>query len=213
MGRLKVSEIFKSIQGESSYAGKPCIFIRLAGCNLRCNFCDTRYAYEKGVYFAADALLKKVLKYKTGLVCITGGEPLIQKDIFRVIDGLIRGGKKVLIETNGSVCIKDVNKKAIIIMDIKCPLSGQSGSFLVKNLKHIKSKDEIKFVISGRKDYLWAKRTAERFKGKKCGILFSPARGFLKASDLADWMLDDDLNARLNIQLHKVIWPGRNRGI
>lgn len=138
---------------------------------------------------------------------------MIQRDIFRVIDGLIRGGKKVVIETNGSVCIKDVNKKAIIIMDIKCPLSGQSGSFLAKNLKHIRSKDEINFVISGRKDYLWAKREAERFIGKKCGILFSPARGLLKASELAKWMLDDDSDARLNIQLHKVIWPGRNRGV
>ncbi|MCK9555236.1 radical SAM protein [bacterium] len=213
MGRLKVNEIFKSIQGESSHAGEPCVFVRLAGCNLRCGFCDTRYAYEKGVYLNAETLVKKVLRYKPGLVCITGGEPLIQKDIFCVIDELIRCGKKIIIETNGSACIKNINKKATIVMDIKCPLSGQSGSFFAKNMEYIKSEDEIKFVISGRKDYLWAKRVVKKIEGKKCNILFSPAYGLLKASDLAGWILEDDLKVRLNLQLHKVIWPNRTRGV
>ncbi|MDD5645023.1 MAG: radical SAM protein [bacterium] len=213
MGRLKVSEIFKSIQGESSYSGNPCVFVRLAGCNLRCGFCDTRYAYEKGIYFETGPFLKRILKYKTGIVCITGGEPLIQKDIYAVIDELILKGKKVIVETNGSVCIKDVNKKAVVVMDIKCPLSGQCGSFFRDNIRYLKDNDEVKFVISGRRDYLWARRVIKSIRGKRCVMLLSPAYGILKASDLAEWMLEDNLDARLNLQIHKIIWPKKTRGV
>lgn len=202
---MKVCEIFSSIQGESSYAGLPCTFIRLSGCNLRCSYCDTTYAYDEGFEMTVEQVMDAVRGSGIPLVEITGGEPLLQKEVFDLIDKLIKEGYRVLIETNGSVDIGDVNKEAIIIMDIKTPGSGMSKEFMPSNLSLLKSVDEIKFVICNRRDYEWAREfiNTHSLKGQ---ILFSPASGMLDPEELSRWIIEDRLNVRLNLQIHKYIF-------
>jgi len=211
---VKVCEIFKSIQGESRYAGLPCTFIRITGCNLRCSYCDTQYAFYEGGELSEDEIIKEVKGAGVNLVEITGGEPLLQEEVYHLIERLLNEGYTVLIETNGSMSIKEIDKKAIIILDIKTPGSGMSEEMDLSNIEHIKSTDEIKFVIANRADYEWSKEIINKYSLKdKCHLLLSPAFGILPPEDLARWMLEDGLNARLNPQLHKYIFGPDKRGV
>jgi 7-carboxy-7-deazaguanine synthase len=211
---VKVCEIFKSIQGESSYAGMPCLFIRLTGCNLRCFYCDTIYAYYEGRELSEDDIMSEVHRAGINLVEITGGEPLLQREVFHLIKRLLDEGYKVLVETNGSVSIKDVDRRAVIILDMKTPGSGMSEEMDLSNLDTVISSDEIKFVITSRMDYEWSKEIIHKYGLKeKCHLLLSPASGVLPPEDLARWMLEDGLEARLNLQLHKYIFNSEKRSI
>jgi len=211
---MKVCEIFTSIQGESSYAGVPCTFIRITGCNLRCSYCDTTYAYYEGRELSEDEIMSKVRDAGIHLVEITGGEPLLQKEVYHLIERLLDEGYKVLVETNGSISIKEIDRRAVVILDIKTPGSGMSGEMDLSILNDLKSTDEVKFVITNRTDYEWAKEIIVRYNIiDKCNVLVSPAFGILLPEDLAQWMIEDRLKARLNLQLHKCIYSPDGRGI
>jgi 7-carboxy-7-deazaguanine synthase len=211
---MRVCEIFTSIQGESSHAGKPCIFIRMTGCNLRCSYCDTTYAYNEGRELSEEDILKKIRNAGIRLVEITGGEPLLQKGIYHLIERLLDDGYTVLIETNGSINIKDVDKRAVVILDIKTPGSRMCEEMDLSNIDHIKNNDEVKFVITDRIDYEWSKDIIQKYNlTSKCLILMSPAYGILPTEDLAKWMLEDRLEARLNLQVHKYIFGPDRRGV
>lgn len=212
---LLVNEIFYSIQGESIYSGRPCIFVRLTGCNLRCSYCDTRYAYEQGVNMELTEIMNRIAAYKCQLVEITGGEPLIQSETPVLIYRLLENGYEVMLETNGSLDISRVDGRCIKIVDIKCPTSGESNENDMENLKRLGSKDQVKFVIGNRSDYEYAKQTIDSncpdFPEEQ--ILFSPVSGGMSPNRLAEWILKDNLNVRLHLQLHKIIWPDRERGV
>lgn len=211
---MKVCEIFTSIQGESSYAGLPCTFIRLTGCNLRCTFCDTTYAYNEGNELSEKDIMNKVRHASINLVEITGGEPLLQKEVYHLMVRLIDDGYRVLVETNGSLSIKDIDKRAVVILDIKTPGSGMSEKMDLSNLNEIKPVDEVKFVITNRADYEWSKEIIGNYKLiDKCRLLLSPAYGVLAPEYLAGWMLEDKLKARLNLQIHKYIFNSERRGV
>ncbi|MEA1948916.1 MAG: radical SAM protein [Thermodesulfobacteriota bacterium] len=212
---LLVNEIFYSIQGESIYSGRPCIFVRLTGCNLRCSYCDTRYAYEQGVNMELTEIMNHIAAYMCRLVEITGGEPLLQSETPILIYRLLENGYEVMLETNGSLDISRVDERCIKIVDIKCPTSGESDKNDMENLKRLGSKDQVKFVIENRLDYEYAKETMDSncpdFPEEQ--ILFSPVSGGIAPSRLAEWILEDNLNVRLHLQLHKIIWPDRKRGV
>jgi 7-carboxy-7-deazaguanine synthase len=211
---MKVCEIFSSIQGESSFAGIPCTFIRLTGCNLRCSYCDTSYAYYEGQELTVDEIIREVQRTGINLVEITGGEPLLQDEAHLLIKRLIDEGYKVLVETNGSQDIKQIDKKAIVILDIKTPGSGTSKEMDFSNLDYIKSSDEIKFVITNREDYEWSKDIIQKYKlMERCKLLLSPAFGTLPPENLAKWIIGDKLKIRFNLQLHKYIFSSEQRGI
>ena len=211
---MKICEIFLSIQGESSYSGLPCVFIRMSGCNLRCVYCDTSYAYEEGREMTEDDVFRKALSFGIGLTEITGGEPLQQSDTLSLVTRLIDGGHVVLIETNGSIGISGVDRRAIIIMDIKTPGSGMSGTLKIENLKLLKPNDELKFVIADRRDYEWSRDfIREHGLSDICATLMSPVFGVLSPADLAGWILDDRLSVRFNLQLHKYIYGPEERGV
>jgi len=211
---VKICEIFTSIQGESSFAGIPCTFVRLTGCNLRCSYCDTVYAYEGGHELSGEEVIRKVRNAGLNLVEITGGEPLLQEEIHYVISKLIGEGRTVLIETNGSLSIKGIDRRAVIILDIKTPGSGMSDRMDFSNLDEIRKHDEVKFVITNRDDYEWAKDTIHKFDlTQKCNLLISPAFGYIRPEDLARWIIGDKLPARLNPQLHKYIFGSEQRGV
>ena len=212
---LLVNEIFYSIQGESIYSGRPCIFVRLTGCNLRCSYCDTRYAYEQGAKMELTEIVSRIADYKCPLVEITGGEPLLQSDTPTLIYKLLENGYEVLMETNGSLDISGVDGRCIKIVDIKCPTSGESDKNDMENLKRLGPKDQVKFVIENRIDYEYAKETIDSncpdFPEEQ--ILFSPVSEGIAPSRLAKWILEDNLNVRLHLQIHKIIWPDRKRGV
>jgi len=212
---MKVCEIFTSIQGESSYAGLPCTFIRFSGCNLRCSYCDTTYAYNEGIELTEDEIINEVSLVGVNLIEITGGEPLLQDGVPHLIERLLNDGHKVLLETNGSKSIKDIDPRAVIILDIKTPGSGMSTEMDFSNLDYLKPTDEVKFVLTGREDYEWAKDIIEQhFLLGRCTVLLSPAFGVLPAKTLVKWILEDRLDVRLNIQIHKYIFEeeGSRRG-
>lgn len=212
---LLVNEIFYSIQGESIYSGRPCIFVRLSGCNLRCTYCDTQYAYEKGEKMEIDRILRKVSEFKCRLIEITGGEPLIQSETPVLVSRLLDNGYVVMMETNGSLDISRVDPRCIKVLDMKCPSSNESKKNDVKNIQKLHSKDQIKFVIGNHEDYTFAKNTISShcpdFPGNR--ILFSPVYGKMPPAELAEWILKDHLNVRLHLQLHKYIWPDKEKGI
>jgi 7-carboxy-7-deazaguanine synthase len=216
---MKVCEIFASIQGESAYAGLPCVFVRLSGCNLRCIYCDTVYARddagdEEIIEMSIEEVIESAHSFGISLIEITGGEPLMQKETPVLVERLLHSGFTVLIETNGSISIKDLDERAIIIMDIKTPASGMFENMDLLNLKYLKAKDEVKFVITDRNDYEWAKNFIKDYRlTDKRSILFSPAYGMLLPSDLAEWIIHDRLTVRLNLQLHKYIYGPDARGI
>lgn len=206
---LLVNEIFYSIQGESIHSGRPCVFVRLTGCNLRCSYCDTCYAYDKGSEMEIAAILDRVSTYNCPLIEITGGEPLIQKETPDLIYCLLEKGYEVLMETNGSFDASIVDKRCIKIIDIKCPTSGESNKNDLNNLKNLNPKDQVKFVIGNRGDYEFAGKIIKLIHPEFPAnhILFSPVSGKMEYAKLAKWILEDNLNVRLHLQLHKIIWP------
>ncbi len=216
---MKINEIFFSIQGESTYAGLPCAFVRLTGCNLRCSYCDTRYAYEEGEEQTPEQVIDAVTRFPTGLVEITGGEPLLQPETLALVTALADRRYKVLLETNGSVSLQGIDARATTIMDIKCPGSGMSEHMLWDNLGLLRPRDEVKFVLIDRADYDWAVEIMEEHRlYEKHTVHLSPAFGVLEPSELASWMLaspapNDVSNVRLHLQLHKYIWPRVERGV
>ena len=213
---LKVNEIFYSIQGESSYAGRHCVFVRLTGCNLRCSYCDTQYAYSDGEELEIYQIIDKVAFYKGPLVEITGGEPLIQTETPILIHDLLEKGFKVLLETNGSQDISQLDERCIKIIDIKCPSSGISGNNDLKNLHRLTHRDEMKFVIGNQEDYEHAKEildftNANPFRTNP--IHFSPVFGKMEPAVLTKWILEDHLEVKLQLQLQKYIWDPEKRGV
>jgi 7-carboxy-7-deazaguanine synthase len=212
---LLVNEIFYSIQGESTFSGRPCIFVRLAGCNLRCSYCDTRYAYEQGVDMEITEIMNRIAAYQCQLVEITGGEPLLQSQTPILIYRLLENGYEVMLETNGSLDISRVDGRCVKIVDIKCPTSGESDKNDLENLNRLRSKDQVKFVIGNRSDYDYAKEIVHSISPdfSEEQILFSPVSEKIPPSRLAEWILEDNLNVRLHLQLHKIIWPDKLRGV
>jgi 7-carboxy-7-deazaguanine synthase len=211
---MKVCEIFASIQGESSYTGLPCVFVRMTGCNLRCSYCDTAYAYEEGIEMSEEGVVAAVLKFGLKLAEITGGEPLLQQEIFPLVTRLLDSGLTVLIETNGTVSIADIDRRAVVIMDVKTPGSGMAEGLKTGNFGLLKKNDELKFVIGSKSDYEWAVNIMSGYGlAEKCAILFSPVFNKVSLADLSAWIIRDRLPVRLNLQLHKYIYPGEQRGV
>jgi len=213
---LTVNEIFYSIQGESTYAGWPCVFIRLTGCNLRCRYCDTTYAYDQGEDMALDPLVAKVEDFNCNLVEVTGGEPLLQDETPCLISALIENRHTVLLETNGSQDISTVDNKCIRIVDIKCPSSGMEQETYWKNLEYLTARDQLKFVIANQEDYVYAKTVLNNpliKRNEKMVVNLSPVFNELDLKKLAAWILEDKLRARLHIQLHKFIWGENAKGV
>jgi 7-carboxy-7-deazaguanine synthase len=211
---LEVTEIYKSVQGESTYMGLPCVFIRLTGCNLRCVWCDTPHAFHDGKKLSIHQIIDEVKSYDINLVEITGGEPLLQKEVFPLMESLLKNKFKVMLETSGSLAINNVPAKVIKIIDLKCPGSGEENKNLWENLNHLTSTDEIKFVIADKTDYEWSKKVLQDYElDKKVPVLFSPVFEKLKLKDLTEWILEDNLPVRLHTQLHKYIWDQKTIGV
>jgi 7-carboxy-7-deazaguanine synthase len=215
MPSLRVTEIFYSIQGESTRAGLPCVFVRLTGCPMRCVWCDTAYAFEGGRTLSIDEILDEVRRHPCRLVEVTGGEPLAQRDARTLIARLLDEDRTVLVETGGGVSIEGVDPRAVLVYDIKCPDSGEEGANLWANLEHLKPGiDEVKFVIASRRDYLWAAEVLRaRGLAERHAVHFSPAHGLVEAAELAGWILEDGLRVRLQVQLHKILWTPEARGV
>ena len=211
---LVITEIYASVQGESSFAGLPCVFVRLTGCPLRCRWCDTVYGFKGGETQSFEHIIEQIRATGINLVELTGGEPLAQKNCIPFMERLIEEGFEVLCETSGSEPIADVPKGVTLIMDLKCPASGMCEKNLWANLDFLKPNDEIKFVIADRGDYEWAKATIERHSlGGRFQLLMSVAFGLLEPATLVDWMIEDRLPCRLNLQQHKYIWSPRKKGV
>lgn len=211
---MRVTEIFHSIQGESSYAGLPCVFVRLTGCPLRCSWCDSEYAFHGGTEIALDDVMSRISKYGCPLVELTGGEPLHQPEAFRLIEMLCNDRYTVLIETSGAIDISTVDQRAHIILDIKCPGSGMMDRMDWDNLTHLTSKDEVKFVVKDRVDYEWAVSILKQYDlQNRCTVLFGPVFADLDLRQLAEWILADGLRVRFQMQLHKYIWDPSMRGV
>jgi len=217
---LRVTEIFHSIQGESTWAGLPCTFVRLTGCPLRCVWCDTEYSFFGGEKLSVGEILRRVEKIGTRLVEITGGEPLIHRNAFALTVELLEGGFTVLVETSGAVDVSPLDPRAHKIMDLKCPGSGEEEKNLWSNLRHLTERDEVKFVVKDRADYEWSREVIwdrgldERVKdGSLRALLISPVWGEVDLQELASWILDDNLPVRLQMQLHKLIWDPDARGV
>jgi 7-carboxy-7-deazaguanine synthase len=211
---LKINEIYFSIQGESSKAGLPCVFIRLTYCNLRCTYCDTEYAFYEGRDYTIDQIIDEVKKYNCKLVEVTGGEPLFHEECLALMTRLSDEGYEVMLETGGSLSIKNVDPRVMIIMDLKCPSSGMLKKNLYKNIDYIKPADEIKFVIGNREDYEWSKEIIEKYDlTGKCSILFSVVFGELEPVALVERILEDKLNVRFQLQMHKIIWDPQTKGV
>lgn len=209
-----VNEIFYSIQGESTFAGLPCIFIRLTGCNLRCRYCDTRYAYEEGRGMSVAAIVAAIEPYRCNLVEITGGEPLLQSETVDLARELIARGKQVLVETNGTLSLEPLSPPIVRIMDIKCPDSGEHERTDWENIRRLRSTDNVKFVISSRVDFDWALAVIQKYHlPARAAILMSPVHGAVPPSLLAEWVLQAGSPIRLQLQLHKYIWPANQRGV
>ena len=212
--RLRVNEIFHSVQGESRHAGRPCVFVRLTGCNLRCVWCDTAYAFEEGEERSVAELVEQVRSFATPYVLVTGGEPLSQAGVHDLIGELLERGLEVAVETGGSLDITPLDRRAMVVLDVKCPGSGMSAHNRWENLSLLKPTDEIKFVINDRADYEWSRGLVrERRLAERCGVLFSPVHGVIPPADLAAWVLADRLPVRLQLQLHKYIWGPDTRGV
>jgi 7-carboxy-7-deazaguanine synthase len=209
---LVINEIFHSIQGESSYAGLPCVFVRLTACNLRCTWCDTTYSFHEGKPMPVGDIIAKVLEYDCPLVEITGGEPLLQPNVFPLMTRLCDRGKRVLLETSGSIDVSRVDPRVVKIMDLKCPGSGEAGKNLYENIRHLDQHDEVKFVITDRADYDWAKQKLSEYKFPGT-VLFAPVWEKLPLKELADWILADKLPVRMQTQWHKHIWGAAARGV
>lgn len=213
---LKVNEVFYSIQGESSWAGYPCVFVRLTGCNLRCAYCDTQYAYDEGEELAIGDIVGQVAEYHCPLVEITGGEPMLQVETPHLITNLLDKGYRVLLETNGSLDVNPVDHRCVKVIDVKMPTSGEAHRNYLHNLDVLNEKDELKFVIGSSDDYDYAKEVINLIPQRvleKIVVNFSPVFSTLLPGVLASWILKDHLAVRLNLQLHKILWPANTRGV
>ncbi len=212
---MVVTEIFKSIQGESTYAGLPCVFVRLTGCNLRCHWCDTAYAFYGGQNIAVGEVLARVRRFGVKLVELTGGEPLLQKEIYPLLDQLLAEDYRVLVETSGERDVSLLPRPVVKVVDVKCPGSGEEGKFCFANLTALDSKDQIKFVILDERDYEYARQFVTKHQLQKLvnEVIFSPVFGQLHPRKLAEWILRDGLEVRLGLQLHKFIWDPEARGV
>ena len=211
---LKINEIYYSIQGESTKAGLPCVFIRLTYCNLRCTYCDTEYAFYEGYDQSIDSVIEEIKKFNCNLVEVTGGEPLVQNESLELMKRLCDEGFEVMLETGGSLPIEQVDKRVQIILDLKCPSSGMLKKNMYENVDHLKPLDEVKFVIGTREDYEWSKEQVERYKlNEKCPVLFSVVFGELEPLTLVNWILEDKLDVRFQLQMHKFIWEPDKKGV
>jgi 7-carboxy-7-deazaguanine synthase len=212
---LTVNEIFYSIQGESTFAGRPCVFVRLTACDLRCVWCDTPYAFSEGRKLSLDEVLTEVERFDCALVEVTGGEPLLQPDVYPLMERLLAAGKTVLLETGGHVSVTDVPPGVIKVMDVKCPGSGEADRHDAANFERLLSHDQVKFVVGDRADYEFARDIVRRRAlDRRCAaVLFSPVHGALDPKTLADWILADALPVRLQLQMHKYIWGAEARGV
>lgn len=213
-GQLLIHEIYQSIQGESTFAGLPCVFIRLAVCNLRCVWCDTPHAFREGTFMSVDQVVQAALGYLCPLVEVTGGEPLLQAEVYPLMTALADAGRTVLLETSGAEDIAPVDPRVHIIMDLKCPDSGESTSNRWENLNILKPSDQIKFVVASRGDFEWALEMIRRHElDRRFLLLLSPVFGRVHPRDLAEWLLASGVSARLQLQLHKYVWPPDARGV
>jgi 7-carboxy-7-deazaguanine synthase len=213
--QLTVNEIYSSIQGESTYAGRPCVFVRLTACDLRCSWCDTTYAFTEGGKRPLAEVVDDVLRLDCPLVEITGGEPLLQKNVIPLMEQLLAAGKTVLLETGGHISIEPVPAAVIKIVDVKCPGSGEAGKMHWRNLELLAPHDEVKFVIKHREDYEYARDVVRRYELEKRAnaLLFSPVHGVMDPQQLSTWIIEDKLPVRLQLQLHKYIWEPTTRGV
>jgi 7-carboxy-7-deazaguanine synthase len=212
---LTINEIFHSIQGESTHAGRPCVFVRLTACDLRCSWCDTPYAFHEGRKMSVDEVVAVVDGYGCPVVEITGGEPLLQDDVYPLMDRLLAGGRTVMLETGGHRPITRVPPAVVKIVDVKCPASGESDKNDWDNLGRLAPHDEVKFVIQDRADYEFAREVVARYglTSRVAAVLFSPVHGVLDARALSEWVLGDRLPVRVQLQLHKFIWSPTTRGV
>ncbi|MDX9924582.1 MAG: radical SAM protein [Ignavibacteriaceae bacterium] len=211
---LKINEIYYSLQGESTKAGLPCVFIRLTYCNLRCTYCDTEYAFYEGSDKSIDEIIEEVAKYNCRLVEVTGGEPLVQSEVLPLMEKLCNLGYEVLIETGGSLPIENIDKRVKVIMDLKCPSSKMMKKNRYENIEFLKPIDEVKFVIGSREDYDWSKSIIEKYNLiGKCELLFSIVFGDLTPLTMAEWIIEDNLQVRFQLQMHKYIWKPDERGV
>ena len=212
---LTINEIFHSIQGESTHAGRPCVFVRLTACDLRCAWCDTPYAFVEGRKMAVDEVVAEVARFDCPLVEITGGEPLLQEDVYPLMTRLLDGGRTVLLETGGHLSIARVPPRVVKIVDVKCPASGESAKNLWDNLERLDARDQVKFVIEDRTDYQFARDVVRQraLDRRVAAVLFSPVHGVLDPKALAEWVLADRLPVRVQLQVHKYIWGPDVRGV
>ena len=218
---MVVTEIFSSLQGESSFAGRPCVFVRLTGCNLRCRWCDTDYAFYGGERKSVDEVLEQVQSLsgtdgrRVSLVELTGGEPMLQPEVYSLIDKLLGGGFTVLVETSGERYLGELPRRVVKIMDVKCPGSGEGGTLHPENLGVLTERDEVKFVLAGEEDYVWARDfcAANRLYERVRTVNLSPVFGELDGRQLSEWVLRDRLPVRVNLQLHKILWEPDARGV
>ncbi len=214
LDRLRVNEIFHSIQGEGTRAGVRCAFVRLTGCHLRCTYCDTEYAFHEGGWMTLDAVVDAVAAFGCPTVEVTGGEPLLQPGVYPLMRRLADVHPTVMIETSGAVLMDRVDPRVVRIMDLKCPSSGEAHRNEWRNIDLLTPRDELKFVIGGRADYEWARTVmAERRLSLRCPVLMNPVYGELELSELASWILEDRLEVRIGVQLHKLIWSPQTRGV
>jgi len=213
MNRLRITEIFFSLQGESRTVGFPTVFIRLTGCPLRCHYCDTEYAFTGGEYQQIDDIIQTANQYKTPFITVTGGEPLAQPNCLILLEKLCDIGKQVSLETSGALDVSKVDLRVVKVMDLKTPKSGEMMRNLWDNIAYLNPKDQIKFVICGRQDYDWARMKMDEHQlANKCEILFSPSHGEVDGAELAGWILQDQLPVRMQLQLHKILW-GDKKGV
>lgn len=212
MAGLRITEIFYSLQGETRTVGLPTVFVRLTGCPLRCNYCDTEYAFSGGTTMPLEDIMARVKAWHSRYVTVTGGEPLAQPDCKQLLAMLCNEGYIVSLETAGSLPIAGIDRRVSIVLDLKVPSSGESSKNLYGNIDHLERKDQVKFVICNREDYDWARgKMADFHLADKAGeVLFSPGSGQLPAADLAEWILHDELPVRMQLQLHKLLWPGQS---
>ena len=208
---LRITEIFHSLQGESNTVGRPTVFVRLTGCPLRCQYCDTAYAFTGGVIYELDQVLKEVESYTTPYVTVTGGEPLAQKACLLLLTALCDKGYTVSLETSGAIDIENVDSRVIKVMDLKTPASGELNKNLESNIEHLSVVEQVKFIICDRKDYEWSKNKVEEYRlyEKVADVLFSPSNEQMSAKELAEWILADKLKVRFQIQLHKYLWGNK----
>jgi 7-carboxy-7-deazaguanine synthase len=214
-GLLTINEIFYSIQGESTYAGRPCVFVRLTACDLRCSWCDTSYAFYEGRKCTLDDVLQEVGRFDCPLVEVTGGEPLLQEDVYPLMDALLDRGRTVLLETGGHRSTARVPGPVVTILDVKCPGSGEAHRNDWSNIERLRPHDEVKFVLKDRADYEYARGVVAKhgLSGRVAAVLFSPVHGVMDSRELAAWILEDRLDVRLQLQAHKFIWGADVRGV